>query len=98
VTVTTGSNTLTSTQKFSVLPAVTSFSPTSGPVGTPVTITGSALTETTAVAFGGIAATKFTVNSDNQVTADVPTGAKTGTITVTTPTGSASSKTSFKVK
>jgi uncharacterized protein (TIGR03437 family) len=63
-----------------------------------VTITGSALTETTAVAFDGIAATKFTVNSDTQVTADVPTGAKTGKITVTTPAGSASSKTSFKVK
>jgi uncharacterized repeat protein (TIGR03803 family) len=97
VTVTTGSTTLTSIQKFYVLPAVTSFSPASGPVGTPVTIMGSALTETTAVAFNGVAA-KFTVNSDTQVTADVPTGATTGKITVTTPAGSASSKTSFKVK
>jgi uncharacterized repeat protein (TIGR03803 family) len=97
VTVTTGTTTLTSTQTFSVLPALTSFTPASGPVGTAVTIVGSALLHTKGVTFDGVAATKFTVNSDTQVTADVPTGAKTGKIAITTTTGSAVSKASFKV-
>jgi len=98
VTVTTGSTTLTSPQTFTVLPALTSFTPASGPVGTEVTIVGSALLKTTAVSFNGVAAKEFTVNSDTQVTAEVPTGATTGKITVTTKAGSAISKASFKVK
>jgi len=44
-----------------------------------------------------VAATNFTVNSDTQVTADVPTGAKTGKIAVTTAGGSASSSAKFTV-
>jgi len=91
VTVTTDGTTLTSTKTFSVLPTIKSFTPLSGPVGTPVTITGTGLTQTTKVTFDGVAATNFTVNSDTQVTADVPTGAKTGKIAVTTAGGSASS-------
>jgi uncharacterized repeat protein (TIGR03803 family) len=97
VTVTTGATTLTSSQKFSVLPSVVGFTPPSGPVGTPVTITGTGLTQTTAVTFNGVAAINFTVNNDAQVTADVPIGAKTGTIAITTQGGSASSKAKFKV-
>jgi hypothetical protein len=49
------------------------------------------------VKFGGKAATTFTVNSDTQVTATVPTGAVTGKITITTPGGTATSSTSFTV-
>ncbi len=97
VTVTTGATTLTSAQTFKVLPTITSFTPASGPVGTPVVITGTGLTQTTAVKFGGVKATTFTVNSDTQITADVPTGAKTGKIAVTTKGGSATSSTSFTV-
>jgi uncharacterized repeat protein (TIGR03803 family) len=97
VTVTTGGTTLTSSQTFKVLPTVASFSPTSGPVGTPVMITGTGLTQTTAVTFGGVKATNITVNSDTQVTADVPTGAKTGKIGITTKGGKVTSKTSFTV-
>jgi len=97
VTVTTPGGTLTSSKKFLVTPQFTSFSPPSGPVGTPVTITGVSLTQTTKVTFGGVKATTFQVNSDTQVTATVPTGALTGKIVVITPGGAAASATSFTV-
>ena len=77
-------------------PVVTGFSPTSGPVGTGVTISGSNLTGATAVMFGGIFAA-FPVPSDTQITATVPGGAKTGPITAVTPAGSATSSQSFRV-
>jgi hypothetical protein len=76
---------------------VLSFSPTSGAVGTVVTITGTEFTGASKVTFGGVAATTFTVNSATQITATVPTGAKTGKIGVTTNGVSASSKTNFTV-
>jgi len=53
--------------------------------------------QTTKVTFGGVAATTFTVNSDTQVTADVPTEAKTGKIGLTTKGRKVTSKTSFTV-
>src|SRR5439155_24542570 len=87
VTVTTSSGTLKSNKIFRVIPQITGFSPTSGPVGTPVTITGVSLKQTTKVTFGGVKATSFTVNSDTKVTATVPTGAVTGKIAITTPGG-----------
>lgn len=96
VTVTTGASTLTSTQTFKVLPTITSI-PANGSVGNPVMIEGTGLTQTTTVKFDGVKATSFTVNSDTQVTVDVPTGAKTGKIAVTTAGGSATSKTNFTV-
>jgi hypothetical protein len=97
VTVTTFTSTLTSNRSFLVNPQVKSFSPASGTVGTSVTITGVSLTQTTGVTIGGKAAS-FVVNSDKQVTATVPAGAKTGKkITVTTPGGTGSSPTTFAV-
>ncbi len=96
ITVTTGSTTLSTIAVFKVTPKITSFSPTSGSVGTPVTITGSGFTQTTAVAFNGTAAT-FAVNSDTQISTTVPTGATTGKITVVTKGGSAISSTTFTV-
>lgn len=97
VTVTTPGGTLTSNKTFRVTPQITSFSPPSGAVGTAVTITGVSLTQTTKVTFGGVAATTFTVNSDTQVTATVPTGAVTGKIVITTLGGTATSATNFTV-
>jgi uncharacterized repeat protein (TIGR03803 family) len=97
VTVVTPGGTLTSNKTFRVTPQITSFNPPSGPVGTPVTITGAGLTQTTKVTFGGVKATTFTVNSDTQVTATVPAGAKTGKIVITTAGGTATSATSFTV-
>ncbi len=73
-------------------PAITSLSVSSGPVGTPITISGSHLTGTSAVKFNGTAAT-FTFVSDTQVTTAVPVGAASGTITLTTPGGTATSPT-----
>jgi uncharacterized repeat protein (TIGR03803 family) len=97
VTVATPGGALKSTRKFIVVPALLSFSPTSGTVGTSVILTGTSFTGASAVAFGGVKATTFTVNSDTQITATVPTGALTGKIQVITPGGTATSATSFTV-
>jgi hypothetical protein len=76
---------------------ITSFTPTSGPVGTVVTITGTGFTGATAVSFNNVAATSFTVNSATQITATVPTGATTGKIRVTVGGGTVASTADFVV-
>ncbi len=96
VTVVRPSGNLNSLQQFKVTPTISSFSPSSGKVGTIVTINGTGLTQTTKVTFGVKTAT-FTVISDSKVTATVPSGAKTGKITVTTAGGSATSSGTFTV-
>jgi len=97
VSAVTPGGTLNSNQKFRVTPTILSFTPPSGPVGTPVTITGNSLTGATKVTFGGVKATVFSVDSNTQITATVPVGAVTGKIQVTTPGGTASSATAFTV-
>jgi uncharacterized repeat protein (TIGR03803 family) len=97
VVVTTPSGTLNSNVSFRVTPTISGLSPTSGPIGTSVVITGQSLTGATTVTFGGVKATSFTVNSDSQVTATVPTGAKTGKVVVITPGGAVSSVETFTV-
>lgn len=97
VTVAMSGGNLNSRQNFRVTPVIRSFTPLSGPVGTPVTITGVSLTQTSMVTFGGVKATTFAVNSDTQVTANVPTGARTGKIAITTPGGTATSPAVFTV-
>jgi uncharacterized repeat protein (TIGR03803 family) len=96
VTVTTPGGTLTSNKIFRVNPVILSFNPTSGKVGDPVTINGTSFKGATKVTFGGVKAT-FSVVSDIEITATVPTGAKTGKIQVTTPGGTATSATDFTV-
>jgi hypothetical protein len=96
ITVSTPSGTLSSIRPFKVLPVVKSFTPTSGPPGTAVTVTGTNLLGATKVTFGGVAGS-FIVNSDTQITATVPTTGKTGKIAVTTPGGTATSAASFTV-
>ena len=75
-----GSDTFT----FVGVPAVSSLSPTSGPVygGTEVTITGANLTGATAVSFGGTP-TGFVVNNDTSITAFAPAAEATGSLHVT---------------
>ena len=92
----TPTTTLTSNLKFLVQPEILSFSPTSGGVGTPVTITGNSFTGATKVTFGGVKAT-FTVKSDTEVDTTVPTGAVTGKIALTTPNGTTVSSGVFTV-
>ena len=97
VSVTTPSGTLKTLVDFKVTPIITTFTPESGPVGTEVTITGTGLTGATEVTFGGVKATTFKVISGGEVTADVPTGAETGVIAITTAGGTATSSQTFTV-
>jgi Bacterial Ig domain/IPT/TIG domain len=76
-------------------PTITSFSPTSGPPGTTVTVSGTNLKGARAVAFNGTKAS-YIVNSSSRITATVPTGATSGPITVTTNAGTASSASVFQ--
>jgi hypothetical protein len=77
-------------------PTITSFSPTSGPPGTTVTVTGTGFLGATAVKFGSTPTT-FTVDSDTQITATVPVGAQTGPISVVSVNGTGKSATNFRV-
>jgi IPT/TIG domain len=88
--------TTSSAANFAVTPTITSFNPTSGPVGTSVVITGTGFTGVSAVTFNALAAV-FTVNSSTQITATVPLNATTGPIRVSTPGGTATSSTNFTV-
>jgi len=76
--------------------AVSSFTPSSGAVGTSVTITGTGFTSASSVKFNGTTAS-FTVNSSTQITATVPTGATSGTLSVIAPGGLATSSSSYTV-
>lgn len=78
-------------------PAISSFTPSSGPVGTIVTITGTNFTGATAVSFNNVNASSFTVNSATQITATVPASATTGAIRVVTAGGAATSTSNFAV-
>ena len=75
-------------------PDITGIGPSTGTHngGTTVTITGDFFTGATAVKFGGLNATSFTVVSDTSITAKAPAAAigTTVDITVTTPGGTSS--------
>lgn len=74
-------------------PAITSVAPLQGGLGQPVTITGENFSGATLVTFGtNTIAAAFTVQSDTQITASVPSGAVDGPIRVTTPGGTAITK------
>jgi IPT/TIG domain len=76
------------------VPQITGVSPTSAITGETVTISGSALTSTTQVHFGGLAAT-FTVVSAHQIQAVVPSGSVAATVSIVTPSGKAASAAKF---
>ena len=78
-------------------PAINSFTPSGGAVGTVVTMSGRNFAGVTAVRFNGFDATTFTVDSLTEITATVPTTATTGLVTVVTPRGTANSSTNFTV-
>jgi hypothetical protein len=98
ITITTPSGgPLVTTTRFTVTPAISSFAPVIGAVGTGVTISGTNFTGVTAVKFGGTAATFFTGINSGTITATVPAGAFSGPITVTTLDGTATSASNFAV-
>jgi hypothetical protein len=81
-------------------PVVIVFLPTTGVVGTSVTITGTGFHDSslaTGVAFNGTVATSFSVDSDMQITAIVPVGATTGPVSVTDAEGTGASLIDFVV-
>lgn len=101
ITVTTPRGTATSSTNFIVTtsgpPAITSFSPTSGPPGTTVTLTGTHFSYAYKVTFNGVQSYFIEVPSDTQVITQVPTGATSGPISVTTRAGTATSSNNFTV-
>jgi len=81
-------------------PTITNFSPTSGLVGSFVTITGSGFqvgSGTSSVLFNGEPSTNFTVNSNTEIEAEVPAAATTGLIEITTNGCSITSGSNFTV-
>ncbi len=68
----------------------------SGKVGASVVILGSNLTGATSVTFNGLSAA-FTVVSSSEITATVPTGATSGAVVVTTPSGKLKSNKTFRI-
>jgi hypothetical protein len=77
-------------------PTITGMAPSSGPVGTRVTLTGTELGGTKTVSFNGVAA-PFEILSPTSVRATVPAGATTGRIRLTAPAGTAGSPEPFTV-
>jgi uncharacterized repeat protein (TIGR03803 family) len=71
--------------------------PTVGPVGSKVTIMGDRMTGATSVSFNGTLAT-FTIVSPTEIKTYVPTGATSGKVQVTTPSGTLTSNVVFRVK
>ena len=69
-------------------PTVRKVTPLAGKVGTKVTVTGTNFTGTTSVTIKGVPA-KFTIVSAARLTFIVPLKAKTGTVTITNPSGTA---------
>jgi hypothetical protein len=81
-------------------PLVVVFLPMTGPTGTSVTITGTGFDDSSvanAVAFNGTPASSLSVDSDTQITANVPVGATTGPVTVTDGEGTGASAVDFVV-
>jgi hypothetical protein len=78
-------------------PTITSFTPTSGTVGSSVVITGTNFTGITAVRFFNAKTATFVVNSTTQITATVPSGATTGQIQVSNATVTGTSAGIFTV-
>ena len=93
-----GTATSATTYRFQAAPTVTSFTPAAGPTtgGTTVTITGTNLTGTTAVTFGGSGATSYTVTSPTSIRAVAPPHAAGAVrISATTAGGTATSPSTF---
>ena len=78
-------------------PTITSFTPTSGPLHTKVTISGTNFTSPATVKFNGVSATSAPVVNSTTITTSVPGTASTGPIRVTTNGTTVTSTASFTV-
>ena len=78
-------------------PTLTGFSPTSGPVGTRVNLTGTKLFEATSIELNGVNAPEFEIRSGTSIEVIVPPGATSGSISVVAPGGRAVSADPFTV-
>lgn len=97
ISVTTPGGTTNTPNYFWIQPAVLGFSPARGVAGSSVTITGTSLTNASAVLFNGASTTNFTVLNNTQLTAIVPTNATTGLISVVAPGGTGVSAENFVI-
>jgi uncharacterized repeat protein (TIGR03803 family) len=77
-------------------PFITFVLPT-GKVGKAAQILGQGLTGATSVTFNGVPASSFSVVSDTYMTAVIPSGASTGKVIVTTPSGTLTSNVNFRI-
>jgi endoglucanase len=77
---------------------ITNFSPSSGPVGTVVTVNGSGFTGATLAWVGNAHNGAVKVISDTQMQVTIPAGATTGAIGIFNPTYAAFTATSFTVR
>jgi hypothetical protein len=79
------------------VPRITSLAPAAASVGASLVITGTSLTGTTGVTFGGGVTVVPSVVTATRVTVAVPAGAITGPVSITTPAGTGVSTASFKI-
>jgi IPT/TIG domain len=91
-----GTSTVSASDQFTYGPTVTGVSPATGPQagGTTVTIRGAGFSGATAVTFGSVPATRFTVTSATVITATSPAGTPSSVaVTVTAPGGTSPTST-----
>lgn len=79
------------------VPVITRFNPSAGPAGTRVVLEGQYFTGVTSLTLNGAAVGVYTVDSDGQITATLPSGAASGVFQATSPGGSGTSATAFTV-
>ena len=78
-------------------PTITSFTPVNSTPGSIVTITGTNLSKASAVGFGGVLTPTFTVVSDTSISVAIPTNGLSGSVTVTTISGTATSTSAITI-
>ena len=98
LTLATTNGTAVSTSQFYGTPRADSFSPASGRPGTEVILTGLNLKGATGLTLAGMALTGFEVVDNKQILFEIPAGATSGRVRVTTPGGSATSEANFIVR
>lgn len=83
-----------SSEDFYLKPVITGLTPSSGNVGSGVTLQGYHFDAITSITVGGVRATQYSyvTGADTAINVTVPAGAKSGRIVVTNPGGSAASQ------